>query len=102
MLNSLISISKAKLLLKEVTIAHLLEQDGQGRIRIIYPALKHDKTLVEEASLELKAINAIKTFSINEITGSVLINYQTQAIEKGSFLEALLNEAKKIYYKGGE
>lgn len=97
---SIVELTKAKFLLKEVTIMSLVEAAGHGRIRLVYPKIKTDEALRAEAEAELKDIAAVENYTINPITGSVLINYNLAAIEKGSFLEALLKEARRIYTKG--
>ncbi len=83
-------------MLKQVKVAHAIE----GRIRVIYAALKHDDSVYQGIYDCLSGIGEISDFKINRVTGSITINYEPGKIEKGSFLEQLTAGAIEKYNRG--
>lgn len=84
---------KAKYLVSHVEVASLVP----GRLRVIYADLKHDESLRAQVNDELAAIKEVNEFSINPITGSVVINYDTNLVAQNAFLsELLLLAAEKL------
>lgn len=77
---------KARYLVNQVEVASCIE----GRLRVIYDDLKHDEQLRSQVEQELSAIKEIQSFTINPVTGSVLINYDAARAAKNSFLKELL------------
>ena len=80
---------KASYILNEVEVAHFI----QGRVRVIYPKLKHDDDLYLKVKRELSSIKELSEFTINRITGSVVLKYDPQKIKRNTFLAELLNGA---------
>ncbi len=102
MFDALVQKAKITYLLSQVTIEHLLEAEDEGRIRISYPKLRQDKALADEIKSTLGSIDAVTDYSINEVTGSVLVHYKISLIEKASFIDSLLTEVRRQYQKGGQ
>lgn len=80
---------KARYLVNQVEVASCIE----GRLRVIYGDLKHDEQLRAQVEQELSAIKEIQSFTINPVTGSVLINYDAARAAQNSFLSELLTLA---------
>ena len=83
----------ASYILSQITIAHMIE----GRIRVIYKALCKDDELYNTVKARLSELKEVDNFSINRITGSVIIEYSPKHIIKDSFLDKLLSGAKLKY-----
>lgn len=92
-----IPTDKASYILNEVEVAHFI----QGRVRVIYPKLKHDDELYLKVKRELSSIKELSDFTINRITGSVVLRYEPQNIKPNSFLAELLNGAYAEYTRTG-
>lgn len=82
-------------LLKQVRIAHVID----GRVRVIYEALKHDDEIYNNVCKSLDGIKEITEWKINRVTGSVTINYEPDSIVPDSFLGRLIAGAKSKYAK---
>jgi len=81
---------KAKYLVSQVQIASLID----GRLRVIYENLKHDAELRQQVQQELAQIKEITSFTINPVTGSVVINYDHHKAQQNQFLAELLVQAR--------
>ena len=92
-----IPTSKASYILNEVEVAHFI----QGRVRVVYPKLKHDDELYLKVKKELSSVKEISEFTINRITGSVVLKYDPENIKPNSFLAELLNGAYAKYTRKG-
>ena len=79
----------ADYILARVTIAHFIP----GRIRVIWPELKQDPSLRQEVKARLDKTAAINFYRINEIIGSVLIEYDVHKAAKDPFISSLLSKA---------
>ncbi|MCR5085237.1 MAG: hypothetical protein K6A65_07020 [Succinivibrionaceae bacterium] len=88
--------AKAAWLLSQVDVAHFLE----GRIRVICQALKHDDGVYSKVMEGLGDISAISSFKVNRDTGSILICYSPERIERSSVLDYLVRGARERYARG--
>jgi hypothetical protein len=86
---------QVKYLLNQVKVAHVID----GRIRVIYEALKHDDEVYNSICRNLDGIKEITEWKINRITGSVTINYEPDSIVPNSFLGQLIAGARAKYAK---
>ncbi|MDY6321540.1 MAG: hypothetical protein SPL30_01315 [Succinivibrio sp.] len=81
---------KVSAFFSQVKVAHF----NEGRVRVIYDALRHDDDLYRSVCGALDGIAEITSWKISRITGSVTINYDPARIEAGSFLEQLIDGAR--------
>lgn len=88
-----IPTSKAQYIIKHVKVAHHIP----GRLRVIYPDLKHDEGLVKDVTVELEKHREITEFKINATTGSVLICYDIDGVANNAFLKEFLDLAIAQY-----
>ena len=92
-----IPTDKVSYILNEVEVAHFI----QGRVRVVYPKLKHDDELYLKIKNELSSVKELSDFTINRITGSVVLKYDPQNIKPNSFLAELLEGAYAKYTRKG-
>ncbi|WP_027940493.1 HMA2 domain-containing protein [Anaerobiospirillum succiniciproducens] len=96
LLKSLIPAkTKANYIVSQVEVASLIP----GRLRVICKALKTDADLRRQVEEQLKSVGAISSYKINDITGSVLIHYETEKVSKDKFLTELLLLAHEKLHK---
>lgn len=81
---------QARFLLNKVKIAHV----NEGRIRVIYDALKHDDDLYVNVGDALDGMDEITTWKINRLTGSVTINYDPRKVVPGSLVDEIIRGAR--------
>lgn len=80
-------------ILSKVKIAHFIE----GRLRVVYKELCSDDSAYLQVKERLEKVEEISSFSINRISGSVIIYYEASKIIKNSFLDKLLCAVKSKY-----
>lgn len=85
--------SKAQYIAKHVKVAHHIP----GRLRVIYPELKKDESLVKNITAELQQHREITEFKINATTGSVTICYDVAGVNNNAFLKEFLDLAVAQY-----
>lgn len=92
---------KAETALNEMTVMHLIENTDPCRIRLLWPRLKHDADT--RASLEeaLSSLKAVRSFSINPVTGSVTVYYALSALDPASLPGLMLKKARERYLAQG-
>lgn len=81
-------------ILNKIVIAHMIP----GRIRVVYKELCKNDAIYTTIYERLSELKDIKNFSINRITGSVIIEYESKNVEKTSFLGRFL-EGASVKYK---
>lgn len=88
-----IPTSKAEFIISSVDIAHM----GKGTITVIYKALCGNEALYREVDGTLRSTAEINSYTIDNKSGSVTINYDHQKIRPGTFLGELLVLAQQKY-----
>jgi hypothetical protein len=63
-----------------------------GRLRIKMPALRRNPKLGREIETLLRNFSGITYSSVNSVTGSVLVNYDTDFVTSGAILNTLARE----------
>ncbi len=81
---------QARFVLSKVRVAHV----NEGRIRVIYDALKHDDELYVNVGDALDGMDEVTAWKINRITGSVTINYDPGKVVPGSLVDELIQGAR--------
>lgn len=90
LLNALLPAkAKASFIIKQVEVASMIP----GRLRVICKDLKTDVELRNQVEEQLKSVSAISSYTLNEVTGSVLINYDPEKLRGDKFLTELLLQA---------
>ena len=87
---------KAAFVLKHVTVAHFTE----GRIRVIYEAVRHDNQAYAQLCEHLDAVGEIDEYTVNRTTGSIVISYTPGNIVPDSFLAHLIDGARNKFQRG--
>lgn len=60
-----------------------------GRLRIKSPVIKNNKAVADELKKSLSTLYGVATVDINLITGSLLVNYNTKAINHADIISLL-------------
>lgn len=81
---------QASYLLSKVKVAHV----NEGRIRVIYDALKHDDELYVNVGDALDGMEEVTQWKINRLTGSVTINYDPLKVVPGSLVDEIIRGAR--------
>lgn len=80
----------------EAKIAHFIP----GRIRIISPLVHNNPTNVALVKSYLNNLKEIKNFSVNQHTGSIVLEYSPEDIAQGSLLSEIEGIIAKNYTGG--
>ncbi len=91
---------KAKALLHEVKIAHIVTGKDFGRVRLVYPKLKGSEQVRRDIEQELSGYSEITHYDLNHVTGSVTLTFNPGSLKHGSFLAVLFDEACRHYFGG--
>jgi len=65
------------------------------RLRVKTPIIKRNPVAIRKVSDILDCVSGIDSFSINDLTGSIIIRYNPSAVDSGSILNTL---GEKGYY----
>lgn len=63
-----------------------------GRLRIKIPSLKKNLEEIRKLQASLEKFSAVKSTSANEVTGSIVINYDQQSMSAKQILRYLVQE----------
>jgi hypothetical protein len=60
-----------------------------GRLRIKTPIVKHNPVEIKKVGNILDSVSGINSFSINDLTGSIIIKYNPSTVDSKSILNVL-------------
>lgn len=66
-----------------------------GRLRVKTPIIKRNPVAIRQVGDILDSVSGINSFSINDLTGSIIIKYNPSAVDSKSILNTL---GEKGYY----